>query len=85
MEKILQAMEDFLDYEEEIVLADGFEEAFIGIARQFNTPFAVYDKEKCLEILEKDMPYEEAMEYFSYNVEGAYMGEHTPAFLNLPS
>jgi hypothetical protein len=85
MKKILQAMEDSLDFEEEIVLADGFEEAFIGIARQFNKPFAVYDREKCLDILEKDMPYEEAMEYFSYNVEGAYMGEQTPAFLSSPS
>lgn len=85
MDKIMRAIEDLLDDEEEIVLCDDFEEAFMGIARQFNKPFAIYDREKCLEILEKDMPYEIAMEYFTYNVEGAYMGDHTPAFLSFPS
>jgi hypothetical protein len=31
------------------------------------------------------MDYDEAMEYFSYNVEGAYVGEATPAFIELVS
>lgn len=85
MNKIQQAIEDVLDGEETILLADGFEDAFLGIARQFNTAFAVYDKAKCIEILERDMDYDEAMEYFSYNVEGAYVGEATPAFIELAS
>ena len=29
------------------------------------------------------MPYEEAIEYFEYNILGAYMGENTPAFATL--
>jgi len=36
MNKIQQAIEDNLDNEETILLADGFEDAFLGIARQFN-------------------------------------------------
>ena len=35
-----------------ILLADGLDEAFIGIGWQFNTPSAVYDRGKCIGILE---------------------------------
>lgn len=71
--------------DEEILIADGFEEAFLGIAFQFNKYIAVFDKQKCIDILCRNMSYEEAIEYFSFNVEGAYVGENTPAFLNLLS
>jgi hypothetical protein len=69
----------------QILTADGFEEALVGYATQFNKTVAVYDREKCLEILRKrdGMDEEEAEEFFSYNVEGAFMGERTPAFLTL--
>ena len=65
------------------LLADGFEEALIGYGYQFNYPIAVYSRSKCMEILMDDgiMDYEEAMEYFDFNVAGAYMGESTPVFL----
>ena len=43
----------------------GFEEAFLGIGEQFSKlPIAVYDREKCIELLARDMEYEEAEEYF---------------------
>ena len=71
--------------DEEILLADGFEKAFVGIARQFGKPFAVYDRFKCIHILtDRDgMLLDEAEEYFQYNVEGAYVGENTPAFIEM--
>ena len=54
---------------EGVVLCDGMEEAFLGIGVQFtNSPIAVYDREKCIEILAKDMTHEEAEEYFEFNV-----------------
>jgi hypothetical protein len=85
MEKIMklrQKIEDELLGEDEyVILADGFEEAFVGIGRQFGNPIAVYDKSKCIEILMDDMSEEDAYEYFSYNVDGAYVGEETPIFL----
>ena len=28
------------------------------------------------------MTYEEAWEYFGFNVQGAYMGKHTPSFID---
>jgi hypothetical protein len=33
---------------------------------------------KCIEILKKDMDEEDAIDYFEYNVCGAYVGEKTP-------
>lgn len=65
----------------EILMADGFEEAFKGVAVQFSTPIAVFDRQKCIEILMRDMSEDEAYEYFEFNVAGAYVGENTPAFM----
>jgi hypothetical protein len=68
---------------DKIRLADGFEDAFMGIAESFRSkPKALYNSEKCIDVLmERDgMSYEDAMEFFSFNVEQAYIGEYTPAF-----
>ena len=68
-----------------VLLADGFEEALIGIGNQCHTPLAVYDIDKCFEILRSrdGMSEEEAVEVFSYNVQGAYVGESTPVFIEV--
>jgi hypothetical protein len=68
----------------EALFADGFEDALLGFASVFTKgPVAVYDRAKCVEILvaRDKMTHEEAEEFFSFNVEGAYVGEFTPAFL----
>mgnify|MGYP004459849741 CR=1 FL=1 len=64
-----------------MLLANGFEKAFLGIGRQFNKELAVYDYDKCIDILTKDMCREDAVEYFEFNVVGAYVGEDTPIFV----
>ena len=67
-----------------ILLADGFEKAFIGVgAAYYNPPCAVYDYDKCIEILIDGgmSTYEEAVEYFEFNVVGAYVGPQTPIFM----
>ena len=66
-----------------VLYADGFEEAFIGVGRQFNQHVAIYDYEKCVKILhERDgMDEDEAVEYMEFNVTGAYVGPATPIFL----
>jgi len=63
--------------------ADGFDEAIMGIARRCGQPeLLVYSEDKCIEILMKQgMTDEEALEYFEFNVVGAWMGEETPLFL----
>ena len=66
---------------EEMLFADGFEDALIGYIERAGIPsVACYDKHKCIDILAADMPYDEAHEYFYFNVVGAYMGENTPCF-----
>ena len=66
----------------EILLPDGLEAAFIGVAIQFGHAVAVLDRAKCIEILAADMGTENAEEFFEFNVAGAYVGPGTPAFLN---
>ena len=61
--------------EEEILIADGFNEAIIGIDDNFRL---IYSVSKCIDILKKDMTEEEAIEFFDFNVKGAYVGEKTP-------
>ena len=66
---------------EDMLFADGFDDAIIGYIERAGTPsIACYDKYKCIEILAKDMTYEDAMEYFYFNVLGSYVGENTPCF-----
>ena len=82
MKNIQENLENSLHDDEKVLLADGFEDAFVGIGRQFGKPISVYDRYKCIQILMKDgMEEEEAEEYFEYNVEGSYVGENTPIFL----
>ena len=64
--------------------ADGFDEAILGAARQFNQPEKlIYDYVKCVEILmsRDDMTRDEAVEFMEFNVVGAYVGEETPIWL----
>jgi hypothetical protein len=64
-------------YEDETFLkADNFDEAIIGVDE--TTMRLIYSVSKCIEILMRDMSEEDAMEYFSYNVSGGYVGEKTP-------
>jgi hypothetical protein len=65
------------------LLADGFDAALIGFGRQFNKVIAVYSYKKCVDILMQNsrMSYDEAVEYMEYNVLGAYVGSHTPVFI----
>tara|TARA_R110002020_G_scaffold144841_1_gene318034 strand:- start:2210 stop:2437 length:228 start_codon:yes stop_codon:yes gene_type:complete len=69
--------------EDEILFADGFEEALVGIGSRCGQPdIAVYDSEKCVSILESQgMTYAEAWEFFDFNVVGAWVGERTPLFV----
>jgi hypothetical protein len=71
-------------YNEDALLADGLEEALIGVAERCSKqPLAVYDAKRCIEILvDRDgMSWAEAEEFFSYNTLGAWVGENTPLFL----
>ena len=74
--------------DEEILQADGFDEAIIGYAEVWTergqTRVMAYDRDKCIDVLmERDgMDWTEAVEYFDFNVAGAYVGEMTPVFIS---
>ena len=66
---------------EDMLFADGFDDALVGYIERAGMPsIACYDKDRCIEILAKDMTHEEAVEYFYFNTAGAYVGENTPCF-----
>ena len=62
--------------EEDFQIADGFDEAVIGV--ESRSMRLIYSRSKCIEILMRDMSREEAEEYFDFNVCDAYVGEKTP-------
>jgi len=84
VDRLINIIDD-LPITEHTMTADGFDEAIVGIVERFGDSEAIilYDKEKVISILMKDMPREDAEEYFYYNILGAYVGEGTPAFATL--
>lgn len=80
-------LEWIADVNPEALLADGFEDAILGLADRCSQPMlVVYDREKCVEILvERDgLTREEAEEHMNFNVTDAWVGEMTPLFLWRP-
>ena len=78
---------DIDEYAEGAVLLDGLEEAIVGIVEDFGSPGRkmLYSKQKILNILqERDvMSYDEAEEFFDYNIKGGFFGEQNPVFLEI--
>ena len=84
MENRSEIIKEELSYINELALvADGFDDALIGIDQVDYV--AVYDSDKCIDILmeDSDMNIQEATEYFEFNVLGSYVGEYTPRFIKL--
>ena len=73
----------YCDDEPNLMFADGFDEAIAGVVWDGERTRVVYDTESILEILtvRDDMSYEEAVEFFDFNIAGSHMGEYTPFYL----
>jgi len=72
LEKIVEWFPD-----EEILKADGFDSAVIGI--DVISMRLIYSYSLCVEILKSDdMSEEDALDYMEYNVVNAYVGDKTP-------
>jgi hypothetical protein len=66
------------------LLADGFDQALIGVARRCGQPpLAVYNYDLAVMLLciRDKMTPEEAHEHMDFNVVGAWMGPNTPVWL----
>jgi hypothetical protein len=64
--------------EDEFLIADGFDDAVIGV--DYGSSRLIYSCKKCIEILieQEEMTAEDAIEHFQFNVAGAWVGEKTP-------
>ena len=70
-----------------------FEDAILGVAHRFGVdPVIAYDYDGVISILERQFDeftdhdddytaYETAVEWFEFNIIGAYMGENTPIYI----
>ena len=73
----------YSDDEPDILFADGFDKASVGVTWDGERTRVVYTTEDILKILmDRDgMTYDEAAEFFDFNVAGAHMGVYTPLYL----
>jgi len=81
----MATIEELSEENPEALLLDGFEQAFIGISRRCSKPsLATYSRDKCIEILvnRDGMTWEAAEDFFSFNIEGAWVGENAPIILD---
>jgi hypothetical protein len=71
--------------DEPILLADGLDDALLGMTD--DSPHrAVYSVRKILDMLivRDGMSEPEAVEFYEFNIAGAYLGEHTPIYVRHP-
>lgn len=83
---INQALDELLEGEGALLLEprEQFDGAVIGIAERINLRVAAYDSEKVIEALmvHDGMERDEAVEWFEFNIRGAWMGEGSPVFID---
>lgn len=75
--------EEIKEWNPEALLVGGMDGALIGAVFRCGQPtLALYDSNRIIQrLMNRDsMTYEEAEEYFEYNILSAWMGENTPCF-----
>jgi len=69
-------------YDQELLFADGFDEAIIGVSASVGVARVVYCVDKMLDILiEEGEEYLSAREYLEYNTINAWVGKRTPIYV----
>ena len=68
--------------DEQFLKIDGFDDAILGV--ETKTLNLVYSKSLIINtLMSRDkMSYDEAIEYYEFNIEGAYLGEDTPIYVD---
>ena len=79
-----QIVDEYGEEAETIMFADGFDDAIVGVGNSFGGSLcAIYDTDLIVKQCMKDgMEYDEALEYFDFNIAGSYVGEQTPIFIH---
>jgi len=74
--------EEVEELAEGAILLDGFDDCITGVVEEFGNGIRIlYSRDKILGSLQKDMSYEDALEYYYYNIVGGHFGERNPLFL----
>jgi hypothetical protein len=77
-DRLVEMYEDLIFLEPRI-----FDEAILGIAERFGmAPVVAYDRSRVIDIYARDMPREDAEEFFEFNTVGGWLGETTPVFID---
>jgi len=79
MNKLLDIYPD-----EQFLKADGFDDCMIGVCHRYGQSLILaYDKEKVIKKLMKTdkTTREDALDYFYFNIIGAWTGKKTPVFI----
>ena len=75
-----ELLETISEFNPEAKLADGFDDSILGYDTKGRV---VYSVNSILDTLvnRDGMNYDEAQEYFGFNIECAYVGEYTPIYM----
>ena len=65
---------------ENTLKADGYDDCIVGVDTKSRL---IYNADKIVDNLAKDMTREEATEFFYFNIEGAHVGEYTPLYMTV--
>ena len=78
-----EQLEEYIDIfgDNDTVILSGFNECIVGIDTKQRL---IYDVEKIIQsLMEKnDWDRADSTEWIYFNIEGSYMGEHTPLFIH---
>lgn len=76
------------DVNPEALFMDGLDGAIIGVTTLqagAKDPVVVYDEDLIIrELLKDGGDYEECWDHYGYNIQGAYVGPHTPLIIKRP-
>ena len=75
-----ELLESITEFNPEAKLADGFDDSILGYDTKGRV---IYSVNSILDTLvnRDGMDYDEAQEYFGFNIECAYVGEYTPIYM----
>jgi hypothetical protein len=64
------------------IILSGYDDCIVGVSEEFgNGPRIIYSRKKIIEKLMVGIEYEEALEFYYYNIVGGFLGEQNPIFL----
>jgi len=72
----------YYDLADNAILLDGFDDCIVGVSESFGEESRyIYSKKSIISKLKEDMSYEEAVEYYYFNILGGYFGSQNPIFI----